>query len=222
MMDKQPISVDLVDDDPQTFTLLQQVLDQCDANWVPSVHHAYQDALKALVDYQPDFIIVEIGMRQGNGMEFVRKLRLLDTPMHILVYTHQDEQLYAERALRIGAHGYLMKPASTDELQAVIERIRQGELYVSPAIEAKLLRSIANQDHADTRDPERLLSNRELEIFVKIGEGLSSQQIANELGLSIKTIETHRAHIKRKLATRNAKELQAHAREWIQQAQTGA
>jgi DNA-binding NarL/FixJ family response regulator len=161
-------------------------------------------------------IILELGLSHGNAMEFIRKVRLLFPDIRMLIYTHQDENLYAERALRAGAHGYVNKPVSAAKMQDIVLTIMRGDLYVSEAIESKILHHLAGmEDVAENADPEQLLSNRELEIFVKIGEGFSSRDIASQLGLSIKTVETHRAHIKRKMHIESARELVQQANLWI-------
>jgi DNA-binding NarL/FixJ family response regulator len=177
---------------------------------------SYDQALQMIATAEPFMLVMEIGIRNGNGMEFIRKMRLQHAHLHILVYTDQDETLYAERALRIGAHGYLMKDASFEDFQFAFETVLRGDLYVSKVIEDKIMRAIARQSERDEFNPERLLSNRELEIFVKIGSGLSSRDIADQLALSIKTVETHRAHIKRKLNIRSARELARQAEEWAE------
>jgi DNA-binding NarL/FixJ family response regulator len=175
---------------------------------------SYQRAGLALERTQPALLIVDIGLREGNGMEFLRKTRLAYPDIRILVWTRQDETIYAERALRIGAHGYIMKNAAADDFTTALQTVLRGDLYVSPRIEDKLMRNIARQHEGDVLDPERLLSNRELEVFVKIGSGFSSRDIAAQLALSIKTVETHRAHIKRKLNLRSARDLTEQAEEW--------
>jgi len=176
----------------------------------------YEQALQTIAAAPPSMLVVESGIRNGNGMEFIRKMRLQHPEVRILVYTDQDESLYAERALRIGAHGYLMKSATFEAFQEAFDTVLRGDLYVSRAIEDKILRNIARQDESGVFDPERLLSNRELEIFVKIGSGLSSRDIADQLALSVKTVETHRAHIKRKLNIRSARDLTRQAADWAE------
>jgi len=178
--------------------------------------HSYEQALQVMATSVPFMLVMEIGIRNGNGMEFIRKMRLQHANLRILVYTDQDEALYAERALRIGAHGYLMKGAGFEDFQIAFETVRRGDLYVSKVIEDKIMRNIARQSESGEFNPERLLSNRELEIFVKIGSGLSSRDIADQLALSIKTVETHRAHIKRKLNIRSARELTRQAEDWAE------
>lgn len=214
-MDRQALSVDLVDQDSQSQGIIQSILQAMGEEIVLTAYQSYDAAIEGLLHYTPELLIVEIGLPQGNGMEFIRKIRMNQSDVCILVYSSQDEQLYAERALRVGAHGYVMKEDDTFLLQSALQALLQGDLFVSPAIETKILRTIARTGAEDEPDPERLLSNRELEIFVKIGEGMSSRAIAEQLGLSIKTIETHRAHIKRKLSSPTGTNLIRFAKDWV-------
>lgn len=198
-MARRNISILLIDDSATYEPLIRRVLESVGSVRVIGTAHHYENACRLIDRHFPDLIIVDIGIRNGNGMEFIRRVRLKHPDIRVLVYTEQDEHLYAERALRIGAHGYLMKTTACTGLPDAVRTLIQGNLLVSHAIEEKILRGIAHQPEMDERDPEKLLSNRELEIFVKIGEGLSSREIADQLALSVKTVETHRAHIKRKL-----------------------
>ena len=219
-MATKTISIDLVDDRPAQRKAVKQMLAHIVPSAVIAEYGSYGDALRGVDHYVPELLIVEIAIREGNGMEFVRKLRLQHPAARVLVYTDQDEQLYAERALRIGAHGYLMKPADSGVFAEAVHTVLRGDLFVSPAIEELILRHIAGQAEDRSDDPEQVLSNRELEIFVKIGMGLHSREIAEELTLSVKTVETHRAHIKRKLQIHAAQELQQRAAEWVAQTQS--
>lgn len=215
-MDRQALSVDVVDTDPRTQDMVLSTLAKRGEEVVLTVYESYDAALQGLEHYAPELLVVDIGLSNGNGMEFVRKIRLTHPNVTMLVYSLQDEQLYAERSLRVGAHAYVMKNAELALLEEAIDTILKGDLFVSPAIEAKILRTIARPETTDEPDPERLLSNRELEIFVKIGEGHSSRDIAIQLGLSVKTVETHRAHIKRKLSAPNSTNLVRFAKDWVQ------
>ncbi len=214
-MIQQDVSILLVDDSKTCEKQVRHVLKPIKGLHVAGVMRSYDEASRWIEKEPPHLLILEIGIRSGNGMEFIRKTRLHHPDIRILVYTDQDEQLYAERALRVGAHGYLAKSAEPRDLQTAVDTLLQGNLYVSPLIEDKILRHIAEESDPDKRDPEIVLSNRELEIFVKIGKGLSSRDIAEQLGLSVKTIETHRAHIKRKLNVTAGGELVHQATEWV-------
>ncbi len=216
-MARLSINIHVIDHHPESRQSIRRLLAEAGLHaQVTQEFGHYDEALRGVKNETPDLMIVEIGIRNGNGMEFIRKMRLHYPNVRILAFTHQDEALYAERALRVGAHGYLMKNASAQTFQQAVRAVLCGELFVSPAIEEKILRGIAGTEETDERDPEKVLSNRELEIFVKIGEGTSSREIAEQLALSIKTVETHRAHIKRKLNIRSARDLLQQAREWVE------
>ena len=215
IMARNAINIHVIDNRVESRNSVKRIVAESDQATITAEFASYEEAWQGISIAYPDILVIEIGVRNGNGMEFVRKVRLQHPDVRILVYTHQDESLYAERALRVGAHGYLMKTAHPDEFLQALRTIMRGDFYVSPAIEEKILRGIAGQEEADEKNPEHILSNRELEIFVKIGEGLSSREIAAQLALSIKTVETHRAHIKRKLNIRSARELVQQAQHWI-------
>lgn len=214
MANQPTTSIDVIDNDPASYSRLQQWLDQLMPGAVLTLHATYDEATNSLAQYMPDLLIVEIGMRKGNGMEFIRKTRLNYPDVRLLIYTTQDENLYAERALRIGAHGFLVKSSDRADFEKALHAIMHGNFFVSANIEDRILRGLVAHDEDEIADPERVLSNRELEIFVKIGEGMSSKDIAAHLGISVKTVETHRAHIKRKLNTHSAGELKRKAAEW--------
>ncbi len=208
----------IIDDQKDSRDAIKRMIASTGHKAAISEFSYYDEAWHAMDRELPDLLIIEIGVRNGNGMEFIRKMRLQHPDVRVLVFTHQDETLYAERALRVGAHGYLMKQATQAEFREAFLSLMRGDYYVSPLIEEKIMRGIAGQEGVDEVNPEQVLSNRELEIFVKIGEGLSSREIAEQLHLSVKTVETHRAHIKRKLNIRSARDLVQQAHEWVSHA----
>ena len=208
---------DLLDDDPAVRTTVQRWLNGGDAL---ALRHAYTDvdsALHGLAHGLPDLLLVEINIRNGYGLELLRKIRHRHPELRILVLSLLDEHLYAERVLRIGARGYVMKSAGPETFRVATETILADQLYVSSAVELRILREIAQQEDGEQLSPEKLLSNREFEVFVKIAEGHTSRKIAADLGLSIKTVETHRAHIKHKLHARTARSLTNEAAGWVAQ-----
>ncbi len=177
-----------------------------------------KEAERAFATREPDVLILDTNACSGGAMEFIRRIRLHHPNMRMLIFTDQDETVYAERALRAGAHGYLMKPADPKPFQAALHEVMEGNYHVSPAIEEQILRAIAGRGRSADLDPKQVLSNRELEIFAKIGKGLTSRDIASQLSLSVKTVATHRAHIKRKLNVCSARDLLQHARDWLPRA----
>jgi DNA-binding NarL/FixJ family response regulator len=171
------------------------------------------EPLKALAEIkalQPQLVLVEISMDGENGIEFIKRAHTEFPALNILVFSHQDETLYAERALRAGAKGYVMKQAPIDEVMAAIRKVGQGGHYLSRDMQERMLENFASGPQGR---PRRIndLSDRELEVFEMIGEGLSTKEIAEQLQISIKTVETYRAHIKKKLGLRNGTQLMQRA-----------
>lgn len=174
-------------------------------------------AAKAIIGVEtlkPDLVIVDISLAESNGLELIKDIKNRYARLPMLVLSTYDEGLYAERALRSGAHGYVMKQAPTGEVMAAIRRVLAGELYLSETMRTKLVHKHLNSG-ANFRGAELdLLSDRELEVFELIGAGQTTRRIAAKLHLSISTVETHRAHLKQKLKLNNAVELVRRAVEW--------
>src|SRR3954453_15785289 len=164
-------------------------------------------ALAAANALKPDLIVVDIALKGGHGLEIIKRIGAANPRTPILVLSVQDETLFAERSLRAGARGYVMKKAPIDELMTAIRRVLRGSRYVSKRMQERLLDTLSDgQGTSGPRGVERL-SNRELEVFQLVGQGCGTRQIADRLQLSVKTIETYRAHIKEKLRLRTGIEL---------------
>lgn len=160
-----------------------------------------------------DLVIADISLQDTNGIELVKSLRVLRPHLPVLVLSMHDESLYAERALRAGARGYLMKQAPPDQVVAAIRQVLRGELYLSAAANLLMLNTfVAGRGGKSTVEK---LSDRELEIFELLGRGRGTSMIAHDLCLSVKTIEAHRSHIKTKLGLSTAPELVRAAVEWV-------
>jgi DNA-binding NarL/FixJ family response regulator len=171
-------------------------------------------ALHALASAHPDVLIVDISLNGPDGLDLLKTIRTTHPTLPVLILSMHDELIYAERALRAGANGYIMKQEATEKVLVAVRRILSGEIYVSDRIANKMLKhyisgagTLRNSSIAD-------LSDRELEVFRLIGEGHGTRQIAEELHLSIKTVESYQAHIKEKLSLRSARELMQHAIQW--------
>jgi DNA-binding NarL/FixJ family response regulator len=171
-------------------------------------------ALESIASLQPDLLILDISLEGPDGLDLLKSVRSRDAAVPVLILSMHDESLYAERVLRAGAQGYIMKQAATDGLLVAIRRILRGELYVSDQVAARILRQVAGHA-ASSRSPVEELSDRELEVFRLIGNGYGTREIAEALHLSVKTVESYQSHIKEKLFLKNSRELVQHAVQWL-------
>jgi len=168
-------------------------------------------ALKAIAANQPDILIADISLNGPDGLDLLKNLRTLYPDLPVLILSMHDESIYAERALRARANGYIMKQEATEKVLVALRRILAGDIYLSEKMANKLLHQYISGAPADMTSRLSALSDRELEVFRLIGEGRSTRQIAETLHLSIKTVETYQAHIKDKLSLRSGRELVQHA-----------
>jgi len=174
-------------------------------------------AMALIPDVKPDLAIVDITLQGTNGIELIKNIVAQWPDLPILVLSMHDESLYAERALRAGAKGYVMKQEATEKLTSALRRILNGQIYVSEKLADKMMRkAIDGKSVADT-SPVAVLSDRELEVLHLIGQGHGTRQIAEDLNLSVKTIESHRAHIKEKMNLKTAPEMVRFAVQWVNQ-----
>jgi DNA-binding NarL/FixJ family response regulator len=173
-------------------------------------------ALTAITTLKPDLVIADISLKDSSGLELMRNIKAQYPGLPVLVVSVHDESVYAEIAFRAGALGYLMKQEALEKILTAIRRVLTGAIYVSDALGAKMLQQqVRGQSHI-TESPVKSLSDRELEVFQMIGQWKKTREIAEELHLSVKTIEYYREQIKRKLSLRNAAELTQHATAWVQ------
>ncbi|MBW0000659.1 MAG: response regulator transcription factor [Verrucomicrobia bacterium] len=172
------------------------------------------EGLKATAELNPDLVLVDIGLPGRNGLELIKDLRAFHPALPILVLSMHDELLWAERVLRAGARGYVMKRETGPVMVQAIRQVLANQLCVSEKISARILESFAG--HRVESSPLGLLSDREFEVFELIGRGKSTTDIAAELHLSTKTVEAHRAKIKEKLELRTMPELISFAARWVE------
>lgn len=173
-----------------------------------------EEAIRQIGQVSPDLIIVGISLKDGNGLDLVKEIKSQFDQIRILVVSTHDEILFAEKAVRAGALGYLNKQAAADQILKAIYHVLDGKVYLSPVIiERMICRSIGSDNYSNL-SPIESLSARELEVFKQIGAGATTRQIAQELQLSSKTVETYRENIKLKLNLQNATELSLHATLW--------
>jgi DNA-binding NarL/FixJ family response regulator len=173
-----------------------------------------RSVLRTIAEVAPDIVILDISLRGPDGIEVLKALRATNTDLPVLVLSMHQEEIYAERALRAGANGYIMKQEATEKVLEALRRLLRHEVYVSEPVASKMLLQLTARPLRPGRPSVANLSDRELEVFRLIGTGLGTRQIAEHLQLSVKTVESHQAHIKEKLALKSARELVQHAIEW--------
>ena len=204
----------LVDDHPIVRQGLQQMIDREPDLVVCGEAEEARSSLIAIATLKPDIVVMDISLIGPSGIEILRSIRQTDTKLRVLVLSMHDETVYAERALRAGANGYIMKQEATEKVLVALRRILGGEVYVSDRIANKMLKQFVGGAPASRHSPVDDLTDRELEVFRLIGEGHGTRQISDELHLSVKTVETYQAHIKEKMGLRNARELVQFAIQW--------
>ena len=170
-----------------------------------------QTAMRAIAAKKPDILIADISLNGPDGLDLLKSVRALYPDLPVLILSMHDESIYAERALRARANGYIMKQEATEKVLVAVRRILSGDIYLSDRMANKLLHQYISGTAVDMRSRLSSLSDRELEVFRLIGEARSTRQIAEKLHLSIKTVETYQAHIKDKLSLRSGRELVQHA-----------
>lgn len=175
-----------------------------------------QRALEMIEKHKPDMLIVDISLPGIDGIELIKTVKLSHRDLPSLVVSMHDESLFAERALRAGARGYIMKQEALEKVLVAIRRVLAGEIFVSEKIATCMLEKLVSSDDKVVSSPIGLLSNRELTVFRMIGQGFKTSQIADKLHLSIKTIESYRAHIKEKLKLADGTDLLKYAIQWVQ------
>ncbi len=206
----------LVDDHPIVRQGLIKLIEQEEGLEVCGESGTVSDALDALKKLGPDVVLVDISLEDSNGLELIKLVDDLGLQIPMLVLSMHDESLYAEHALRAGASGYVMKQAASSTLIQAIEKVLDGEIYVSKSMSSQMLKMAFRSGGEDMRTGTETLSLRELEVFELIGRGNSTREIAGQLHLSVKTIETYRAHIKDKLQLRSGTELMQRAIHWVE------
>jgi DNA-binding NarL/FixJ family response regulator len=171
-------------------------------------------ALQRIEELKPDLVVVDISLNGPDGLDLLKNIRARHPNLPVLILSMLDESLYAERALRDGASGYIMKQEATERVLVAIRRILNGEIYVSDRMASRMLHRFVGGNAEGPRSPIAALTDRELEVFRLIGEGHGTRQIAEQLHLSVKTVESYQAHIKDKLSLKNARELVQRAIQW--------
>jgi len=174
-----------------------------------------QEARELLATRSPDAVIIDLSLRDGDGLDLIRHIRAQKLPARLLVLSMHDEMIYAERMLNAGANGYIMKQAAADQLLIALRRVLDGGIYVSDAVSVGMIERVASGKGKSGTNPVDRLSNRELQILNFIGHGIGTREIADTLNLSVKTIESHRQRIKKKLSIDTSPKLTRFAVNWV-------
>lgn len=205
------VRVILVDNHPMVRQGLSQLInDEADLCVCAQADNA-MTALELIASTDPDFAIIDISMNGMDGIQLIKELKIRRPELATLVLSMHDEALYAERALRAGAGGYITKEEAPAKVMHAIRRVLGGEIYVSENVAARLLKAVRGKCSDSALTPLGRLSDRELQVFREIGHGYSIREIAEKLYVSMKTVETHRDHIKVKLNLKNSNEVLRYA-----------
>jgi DNA-binding NarL/FixJ family response regulator len=215
---KKPYRIVLIDDHPVVREGLRALFRENPEFLVCGEAASVEEGLRTLRGLRPDAAIIDISLGRESGLELVEQARAELPELAILVLSMFDEMSYAERALRHGANGYVMKQEATERLITGLYRVLSGKSFVSPAVSERLLATLGKASDPTRHSIDRL-TDRELEIFRLVGMGVRSSEIASRLGISQKTIETHRLRIKAKLGVETAAELVIQASSWVRDGQ---
>ena len=203
----------LVDDHPMVRERLAEVINREPDLSVCGEAEDRAGALEIVGRVKPTLAIVDLTLKRSNGLDLIKDLRVMHPDLLILVLSMQDENLYAERVIRAGAHGYITKQEATRKILDAIRQVMAGKVFLSEEISAEILSRMLGKSKGAVRSLD-VLSDRELQVFGLVGEGFGTRQIAEQLGLDVKTVETYRTRIKEKLELKDASELLRQAIAW--------
>ncbi len=172
------------------------------------------DALRLIATVAPDVAVVDISLKSGNGIDLIKRIRDRNETIGLLVWSMHPESLYAERALRAGALGYVNKDQATDTIVEAIRRVRDGKMWLSEAMTERMLHRVVGTKTVKSASPAEVLADREFEVFRLIGQGVKTVEIAERLHLSVKTVETYRDRIRQKLDLPDGTRLTHYATQW--------
>jgi len=206
----------MIDDHPMVVEGLAQLINREPDLMVCGQAQDAPKALQAIETLKPDMTIVDISLNGTNGIELIKDIKLRHGELPVLVLSAHDESFFAERSLRAGAGGYVMKLEAPDNLMNAIRRVLNGEIYLSAKMSGKMLQKYVGSSGKPMETSIDRLTDREVAVLQLIGLGHGTREIAEQLNLSVKTIETYRAHIMEKLDLKNATELVKYAIQWVQ------
>ena len=210
-------SVLIIDDHPLFSRGLSQLIETQKDYKVTGIAKDHDEAMELIDELSPDLAIVDLNLGQEDGLELIKDILAVKPETKILVLSMHDERYYAERALKAGAKGYIMKEEAESSVSTAINTVMQGQIYLSENEKSRQEELARNKNRQKENEPFDListLSDRQLQIFTLIGKGLGTVEIADKLGLSIKTIDTHKENMKNKLHCESSAELRKMAIEW--------
>ncbi len=205
----------LVEDHPMFREHLGQLIDRDLGMSICGEADNIRDAMRLILETKPDIAIVDITLHGSSGLELLKDIKAQGLDINVLVLSMHDEELYAERALRAGAKGYITKNEASTEVIEAIRCVMKGDVYASRQMTAKLLERMTQKRSNSELAGMETLADRELEVFQMLGRGKSTREIAQTLNLGESTVETYRARIKEKLQLRSAAELYLRAGQWV-------
>lgn len=206
----------VVDDHPTMREGLARVIDDAGDLIVCAQAESIHRALELIATTQPDLAIVDITLRCENGIELIKDLKIRHPRLPVLVHSMHDEQVYAQRSLRAGARGYLMKHEPPTKLLQAIRQVLAGEIFLSETMTRQMLHHVADSPFAKGVSPVERLSDRELQVFEQLGQGRKTKEIAADLHLSVKTVQTYCEHLKEKLQLKDSTSLAHFAVQWVE------
>lgn len=206
----------LVDDHPLVREWLSQLIERQPDLMVCGQTDTSATAYEAITKLNPDIAIVDLSLEVGSGLELIKQLQALTVPPQVLVLSMHDEALYAERSLRAGARGYVMKRSATKHVIEAIRQVLQGKLYVSDELIVQIADKYVGNKGGSEQSPISLLSDRELEVFRLLGRGYTTRKISEDMHISLKTVQVYCGRIKEKFGLANATELVREAVRWME------
>ena len=204
----------IIEDHPVLCSGLRQLVDNQPDLACVGVADNISDAKRLVAECKPNLTVLDLRLKGGDALDFIKTLRVEHPEVKVLVLSQYDELIFAERVLRAGASGYIMKENATDEVLRALHKVLTGDLYFSERVAAAVVQRMLREKPIASRDGVERLSDREMQVFQLLGASYSAREIAEQFHLSRKTVETHCEKIKHKLSLHNAAELKQFARRW--------
>jgi DNA-binding NarL/FixJ family response regulator len=211
---KKPWRILVVDDHPLVRERLAEVINREADLVVTGEAEDRHGAIAAITAEPPDLAIIDLKLRNSDGLELIKDIRVRWPKVQMLVVSMHDESLYAERVIRAGARGYITKQEATRKILQAVRKVLAGDIYLNPKVIGHMVSMVASPAGRDSTDPADVLSDRELQVFEKIGSGLNTQEIGQQMHIATKTVETYRARIRNKLDLADRNELLRSAISW--------